>query len=206
MTWRSCTPLASGQPLDHWEFYMALAYFKLAIIAAGIQFRDRMGGDPARHGVRRQGRRGRRPLHRDGPDRSLLARSGPHWGLMGRKWGTTGPNPRPGARTPTNGKAVTMPSETLRGRDASDATDETTSSRPRLRRPHSSVTSASTSTSGSARRPLLSSRSRSHRNPAPQVTESLSFTLNGKEIEADGDSSVSTVTASTSSTRASGSL
>jgi aminoglycoside phosphotransferase (APT) family kinase protein len=29
--------------LDHWEFYMALAYFKLAIIAAGIQFRDRMG-------------------------------------------------------------------------------------------------------------------------------------------------------------------
>jgi aminoglycoside phosphotransferase (APT) family kinase protein len=37
--------VASGQPLDHWEFYMALAYFKLAIIAAGIQFRDRMGGD-----------------------------------------------------------------------------------------------------------------------------------------------------------------
>jgi aminoglycoside phosphotransferase (APT) family kinase protein len=30
--------------LEHWEFYMALAYFKLAIIAAGIQFRDRMGG------------------------------------------------------------------------------------------------------------------------------------------------------------------
>ena len=28
--------LAAGQPLDHWEFYMALAYFKLAIIAAGI--------------------------------------------------------------------------------------------------------------------------------------------------------------------------
>jgi aminoglycoside phosphotransferase (APT) family kinase protein len=36
--------VASGQPLDHWEFYMGLAYFKLAIIAAGIQFRDRMGG------------------------------------------------------------------------------------------------------------------------------------------------------------------
>jgi aminoglycoside phosphotransferase (APT) family kinase protein len=30
--------------LAHWDFYMALAYFKLAIIAAGIQFRDRMGG------------------------------------------------------------------------------------------------------------------------------------------------------------------
>jgi len=26
----------SGQPLAHWNFYMALAYFKLAIIAAGI--------------------------------------------------------------------------------------------------------------------------------------------------------------------------
>ena len=36
--------LASGQPLAHWDFYMALAYFKLGIIAAGIQYRDRMGG------------------------------------------------------------------------------------------------------------------------------------------------------------------
>jgi len=36
--------LAADQPLAHWDFYMALAYFKLAIIAAGIQFRDRMGG------------------------------------------------------------------------------------------------------------------------------------------------------------------
>jgi aminoglycoside phosphotransferase (APT) family kinase protein len=36
--------LAADQPLAHWEFYMALAYFKMAIIAAGIQFRDRMGG------------------------------------------------------------------------------------------------------------------------------------------------------------------
>ena len=35
--------LASNQSLAHWDFYMALAYFKLAIIAAGIQFRDRMG-------------------------------------------------------------------------------------------------------------------------------------------------------------------
>ena len=101
---------------------MALAYFKLAIIAAGIQFRDRMGGateygDKVGEAVA--------PVHRDGPDRPLLARPVPLWGLIGRKWGTTGPNPRPGARTPTNGKAVTMPSETLRGRDASDATDET---------------------------------------------------------------------------------
>ena len=38
--------VASGQPLAHWEFYMALAYFKLAIIAAGIDFRARMA--PAR--------------------------------------------------------------------------------------------------------------------------------------------------------------
>lgn len=36
--------LASGQPLAHWDFYMGLAYFKLAIIAAGIAFRARMGG------------------------------------------------------------------------------------------------------------------------------------------------------------------
>jgi aminoglycoside phosphotransferase (APT) family kinase protein len=36
--------LAAGQPLNHWEFYMALAYFKLGIIAAGIAFRGRMGG------------------------------------------------------------------------------------------------------------------------------------------------------------------
>lgn len=35
---------ASGQPLDHWEFYMGLAYFKLAIIAAGIAYRGRVGG------------------------------------------------------------------------------------------------------------------------------------------------------------------
>ncbi|WP_407686166.1 phosphotransferase family protein [Mycobacterium sp. HUMS_1102779] len=34
--------LASGWPLAHWEFYMALAYFKLAIIAAGIDFRRRL--------------------------------------------------------------------------------------------------------------------------------------------------------------------
>jgi aminoglycoside phosphotransferase (APT) family kinase protein len=36
--------VAADLPLAHWDFYMALAYFKLAIIAAGIQFRDRMGG------------------------------------------------------------------------------------------------------------------------------------------------------------------
>ncbi len=36
--------VVSGQPLAHWNFYMALAYFKLAIIAAGIDFRRRMSG------------------------------------------------------------------------------------------------------------------------------------------------------------------
>ncbi|MGV0835792.1 phosphotransferase family protein [Mycolicibacterium thermoresistibile] len=35
---------ASGQDLDHWDFYMALAYFKLAIIAAGIDYRARESG------------------------------------------------------------------------------------------------------------------------------------------------------------------
>jgi aminoglycoside phosphotransferase (APT) family kinase protein len=39
--------LVAGVPLAHWEFYMALAYFKLAIIAAGIDFRRRMS-DQAR--------------------------------------------------------------------------------------------------------------------------------------------------------------
>ena len=42
--------LASGQQLDNWNFYMALAYFKLAIIAAGIDFRARKGGAPSRVG------------------------------------------------------------------------------------------------------------------------------------------------------------
>ncbi|SEH59076.1 Predicted kinase, aminoglycoside phosphotransferase (APT) family [Mycolicibacterium rutilum] len=36
--------VAAGHPLDHWDFYMALAYFKLAIIAAGIAYRGRVGG------------------------------------------------------------------------------------------------------------------------------------------------------------------
>jgi aminoglycoside phosphotransferase (APT) family kinase protein len=39
--------LAAGVGLDHWEFYMALAYFKLAIIAAGISYRGREGGGVA---------------------------------------------------------------------------------------------------------------------------------------------------------------
>jgi aminoglycoside phosphotransferase (APT) family kinase protein len=32
----------AGRRLDHWSFYMALAYFKLAIIAAGVDYRDRL--------------------------------------------------------------------------------------------------------------------------------------------------------------------
>ncbi len=34
--------VVSGQPLAHWEFQMALGYFKLGIIVAGIDFRRRM--------------------------------------------------------------------------------------------------------------------------------------------------------------------
>ena len=41
--------VAAGQSLDHWEFYLALAYFKLAIIAAGIDFRARMGAGEGGH-------------------------------------------------------------------------------------------------------------------------------------------------------------
>jgi aminoglycoside phosphotransferase (APT) family kinase protein len=39
--------VAAGVDLDRWEFYMALAYFKLAIIAAGIAYRGREGGGVA---------------------------------------------------------------------------------------------------------------------------------------------------------------
>ncbi|MDQ2636496.1 MAG: phosphotransferase family protein [Actinomycetota bacterium] len=39
--------VASGQPLDNWDFYMALGCFKVAIIAAGIAYRARMGGGVA---------------------------------------------------------------------------------------------------------------------------------------------------------------
>ena len=39
--------IAAEQPLDNWDFYMALGYFKVAIIAAGIAFRARMGGGVA---------------------------------------------------------------------------------------------------------------------------------------------------------------
>jgi aminoglycoside phosphotransferase (APT) family kinase protein len=39
--------LAAEQPLDNWDFYIALGYFKVAIIAAGIAFRARMGGGVA---------------------------------------------------------------------------------------------------------------------------------------------------------------
>jgi aminoglycoside phosphotransferase (APT) family kinase protein len=39
--------VAAEQPLDNWDFYLALGYFKVAIIAAGIAFRARMGGGVA---------------------------------------------------------------------------------------------------------------------------------------------------------------
>jgi aminoglycoside phosphotransferase (APT) family kinase protein len=39
--------LAAEESLDNWGFYMALGYFKVAIIAAGIAFRARMGGGVA---------------------------------------------------------------------------------------------------------------------------------------------------------------
>lgn len=39
--------VAAEQSLDNWDFYMALGYFKVAIIAAGIAFRAREGGGVA---------------------------------------------------------------------------------------------------------------------------------------------------------------
>ncbi len=39
--------LAAEHSLDNWDFYMALGYFKVAIIAAGIAFRARVGGGVA---------------------------------------------------------------------------------------------------------------------------------------------------------------
>ncbi|MFO7164377.1 MAG: phosphotransferase family protein [Mycolicibacterium hassiacum] len=38
---------AAGHSLDHWEFYLALGYFKVAVIAAGIAYRARVGGGVA---------------------------------------------------------------------------------------------------------------------------------------------------------------
>ena len=35
---------ASGAPLANWDFYLALAYYKLAVIAEGIAYRHRLGG------------------------------------------------------------------------------------------------------------------------------------------------------------------
>ncbi len=34
----------STSALEEWEFYLALAYYKLAVIAEGIDYRYRMGG------------------------------------------------------------------------------------------------------------------------------------------------------------------
>ena len=64
--------LVSGQPLAHWDFYMALAYFKLAIIAAGIDFRRRMS---AASDVDDSDRVGETvaPLIARGPDRAAQA-------------------------------------------------------------------------------------------------------------------------------------
>ncbi|OBK79310.1 phosphotransferase family protein [Mycobacterium sp. 1274761.0] len=39
--------VAAECQLDNWDFYLALGYFKVAIIAAGIAFRARMGGGVA---------------------------------------------------------------------------------------------------------------------------------------------------------------
>jgi aminoglycoside phosphotransferase (APT) family kinase protein len=36
--------VAGGVPLDHWEFHLALAFYKLAVISAGIDHRYRAGG------------------------------------------------------------------------------------------------------------------------------------------------------------------
>ncbi|MGV0633663.1 phosphotransferase family protein [Mycolicibacillus trivialis] len=46
--------VAAGRPLEHWSFYMGLAYFKLAIIAAGIDYRNRAAGEDE-HGADRVG-------------------------------------------------------------------------------------------------------------------------------------------------------
>ena len=39
--------LASGHPLTHWDFQMALGYFKLGIIVAGIEHRARAAAGDA---------------------------------------------------------------------------------------------------------------------------------------------------------------
>lgn len=41
----------SGRVLHHWEFHLALAYFKLAVIAAGIEHRHRLASSSSRPGT-----------------------------------------------------------------------------------------------------------------------------------------------------------
>ena len=60
---------AAGQSLDNWDFYMALGYFKVAIIAAGIAFRARMGGGVAAE--HRRGGSGGGSADRRGAQRAL---------------------------------------------------------------------------------------------------------------------------------------
>ncbi len=60
---------AAGQALDHWDFYMALAYFKLAIIGGGHRL---PGPGGRRHRRHRQGGRGRRSADRRRVDRAFL--------------------------------------------------------------------------------------------------------------------------------------
>ena len=151
--------LAADQPLAHWDFYMALAYFKLAIIAAGIQFRDRMGGG-TEYGVKVG--EAVAAAHLDGADRTLcLTHDDADWSASW--WGT-------GKRTARTFAGLTIrrgPVHVVAARQWAQASR-----------------SARNSTCGSTHPPRSNFRSPSPRNPGPPSPKQLSFTLNGNEIEA----------------------
>ena len=167
----------SGQPLGHWDFYMALAYFKLAIIAAGIDYRARMGGGAASGDARtRSRRRSVAPLD----CRRFIAHAG-FDGLIDR-----GVRPNPRWRESPRRQGGPHPSETCADRHA-DGSDEASTSR---RRDSTSIITAPTT---------LEFQIAVAPHPGAEVTESLSFMLNGKEIQAPR-SPATTATGSTSST------
>ena len=82
--------LAAEQSLDNWDFYMALGYFKVAIIAAGIAFRARMGGgvavdtDQVDQAVGPADGRGAQRAGAVGSARGLLSGSSSRLGEVGR--------------------------------------------------------------------------------------------------------------------------
>ena len=107
--------LAAEQSLDNWDFYMALGYFKVAIIAAGIAFRARMGGGVAADTDKVDQAVG--PLIAEGSAPARRARdrpSGSSWqlGATGRS-APSPPRPSAGRRTPQRAEPPRPPAGSI---------------------------------------------------------------------------------------------